>query len=134
MKKEYPSVLKNRSFRRLCAAQFTSLVATYAIYFASMALVEEITRSSAQMGLMIFSSTLPGLLFGLLAGVVVDRYERVKVMMAAHLHPTGSGERRFHPAHAPGRGSGGPHRHQEGVAHPGLRHPGGGGGQHSTGS
>ncbi len=84
-KEEYPSVLRNRHFRRLCAAQFASLVATYAIYFASMALVEEITRSSAQMGLMIFSSTLPGLLFGLLAGVVVDRYERVRVMMAANI-------------------------------------------------
>lgn len=79
-----PSVLRNKNLRRLCAAQFTSLTATYAIYFASMALVEEITHSSAQMGLMIFSSTLPGLLFGLLAGVVVDRYERVKVMMAAN--------------------------------------------------
>lgn len=80
-----PSVLKNRNFRRLYLAQFASLTATYAIYFASMALVEEITRSSAQMGLMIFSSTLPGLLFGLLAGVVVDRQERVKIMMAANL-------------------------------------------------
>ena len=78
-------MLKNEDFRRLCAASFTSLTATYAIYFASMALVEEITRSSAQMGLMIFSSTLPGLLFGLLAGVVVDRYERVRVMMAANV-------------------------------------------------
>ena len=39
MKKEYPSVLKNRPFQRLCAALFTSLTATYAIYFASMALV-----------------------------------------------------------------------------------------------
>lgn len=80
-----PSVLKNRNFRRLYLAQFASLTATYAIYFASMALVEEITRSSALMGLMIFSSTLPGLLFGLLAGVVVDRQERVKIMMAANL-------------------------------------------------
>lgn len=80
-----PSVLKNRDFRRLYLAQFASLTATYAIYFASMALVEEITRSSALMGLMIFSSTLPGLLFGLLAGVVVDRQERVRIMMAANL-------------------------------------------------
>ncbi len=78
------SVLKNEDFRRLCLAQFTSLTATYAIYFASMALVEEITRSSAQMGLMIFSSTLPGLLFGLVAGVVVDRWERINVLVASN--------------------------------------------------
>jgi ABC-type dipeptide/oligopeptide/nickel transport system permease component len=52
-------------------AQFVALTATYAIYFASMALVEEKTHSSAQMGLMIFSSTLPGFLFALLALVVL---------------------------------------------------------------
>ena len=50
-------------------AQFAALAATYAIYFACMALVEEKTRSSAQMGLMVFSSP-PGFLFGMLAGVV----------------------------------------------------------------
>lgn len=79
-----PTVLQNGNFRRLCLAQFASLTATYAIYLASMALVEEVTHSSTQMGLMIFSSTLPGLLFGLVAGVVVDRRERVGILMAGN--------------------------------------------------
>ncbi len=71
--------------RRLAVAQFVALAATYAIYFASMALVEEKTHSSAQMGLMIFSSTLPGFLFGMLAGVVVDRYDRRRVLVIGNL-------------------------------------------------
>ena len=71
--------------RRLSVAQFVALAATYAIYFASMALVEEKTHSSAQMGLMIFSSTLPGFLFGMLAGVVVDRYDRRRVLVIGNL-------------------------------------------------
>jgi len=79
------SLAKNVPLRRLSVAQFVALMATYAIYFASMALVEEKTHSSAQMGLMIFSSTLPGFLFGMLAGVVVDRYDRRRVLVVGNL-------------------------------------------------
>jgi len=71
--------------RRLSVAQFVALAATYAIYFASMALVEEKTHSSAQMGLMIFSSTLPGFLFGMLAGLMVDRHDRQPVLVVGNL-------------------------------------------------
>jgi len=79
-----PSALKNLAFRRLCGAMFAAMTATYAIYFASMVLVEKITHSSAQMGLMIFASTLPGLLFGLVAGVVVDRRERIGILVTSN--------------------------------------------------
>ena len=57
-------ILANHCVRGLCLSQFTALVGTFALFFASMALVEEITQSSTQVGLMIFSSTLPGFLFG----------------------------------------------------------------------
>lgn len=79
------SLRGNMPLRRLSVAQFVALAATYAIYFASMALVEEKTHSSAQMGLMIFSSTLPGFLFGMLAGVVVDRHDRRRVLVIGNL-------------------------------------------------
>jgi len=79
------SIAKNVPLRRLSVAQFVALMATYAIYFASMTLVEEKTHSSAQMGLMIFSSTLPGFLFGMLAGVVVDRHDRRHVLVIGNL-------------------------------------------------
>lgn len=71
------SIPRNKEIRWLCGAQFSSLTATYALYLASIALVEDMTHSSTQMGVMLFSSTLPGLLFGLVAGIVVDRRERV---------------------------------------------------------
>lgn len=79
------SLKRNMPLRRLSVAQFVALAATYAIYFASMALVEEKTHSSAQMGLMILSSTLPGFLFGMLAGVVVDRHDRRRVLVIGNL-------------------------------------------------
>lgn len=79
------SLAKNLPLRRLSVAQFVALAATYAIYFALMALVEEKTHSSAQMGLMIFSSTIPGFLFGMLAGVVVDRHDRRHVLVVSNL-------------------------------------------------
>ncbi len=79
------SLAKNLPLRRLSVAQFVALAATYAIYFASMALVEEETHSSAQMGMMVFCSTLPGFLFGMLAGVVVDRHDRRHVLVVSNL-------------------------------------------------
>jgi len=78
------SIPRNKEIRWLCGAQFSSLTATYALYFASMALVEDMTHSSTQMGVMLFSSTLPGLLFGLIAGIVVDRQERVGVVVTCN--------------------------------------------------
>jgi len=78
------TVLRNGSFRRLWGAQFTAIAATNAFFFVSMTLVEELTHSSAPMGVMIFSVTMPGLLFSLLAGVVVDRQERVRVLATCH--------------------------------------------------
>jgi len=77
-------VLRDRTFQRLCGAQFTSLTATYAIFFAVMALVEEVTHSSAQMGVMILTTMLPGTLFGLVAGMAVDRYDRVLVIVVSN--------------------------------------------------
>ncbi|MGB9594502.1 MAG: hypothetical protein ACPL7R_10250, partial [Anaerolineae bacterium] len=72
--------MANACVRGLCLSQFTALVGNFALYFASMALVEEITHSSTQVGLMIFSSTLPGFIFGLIAGPYVDRHDRIAVI------------------------------------------------------
>lgn len=78
------TVLGNGSFRRLWVAQFAAIAATNAFFFVSMILVEELTHSSTPMGMMIFSVTMPGLLLSLLAGVVVDRRERVRVLATCH--------------------------------------------------
>ncbi len=78
------SVLRNVHLFRLSAAQFASIAATYAIFFASVVLIEEITHSSTIMGVMMFSLSLPGFLFGMLAGVWVDRCDRRRVLLVGN--------------------------------------------------
>jgi hypothetical protein len=71
-KKAKISLLKNRSYRRLAAAQFSALTAVYALSLAGVALVEKQTHSSAQTGMAILSAILPAFLGSLVAGAVVD--------------------------------------------------------------
>lgn len=79
------SLLKNRSFLKLAAAQFSAVTAVYALSLAGVALVEEQTHSSAQTGLAILSAILPAFLGSLVAGVVVDRWERRRGLVTSHL-------------------------------------------------
>lgn len=55
----------------------------YGLGLAGVVVVEDLTHSSAQTGLVIVSSILPAFLASLLAGVVVDRLGRLPVLMAS---------------------------------------------------
>lgn len=79
------SLLRNRAFRRLWIAQFSTIAVLYGLSMAGAVLVEEQTQSSAQIGLVILSSIFPTVLGSLIAGAVVDRRGRVPVLMASHL-------------------------------------------------
>ena len=79
------SILKNKAVQRISMGQFLAVAGTYAIFFSSIAFVEENTHSSAQMGVMIFAIMLPGYLMGMLAGVFVDRVDRRHTMVLATL-------------------------------------------------
>ena len=79
------SLLKNQALRRLLAAQFSTMTALYGLGLAGVVLVEERTHSSAQTGLVILASILPAFLGSLISGAVVDRWGRVRVLMASHL-------------------------------------------------
>jgi MFS family permease len=80
-----PSIVKNQSLRRVSMAQFLAIAAIYAIFFSSIALVEEKTHSSSQMGVMIFAVTLPGYIVGMLAGALVDQYDRRQSLVVGNL-------------------------------------------------
>lgn len=80
-----PSFAANVHLRRLVTSFLLTPAAAYAIYFASMSVVEQKTQSSELMGFMILSSTLPGFLFAMLAGVVVDRHNRVRILVFSNL-------------------------------------------------
>jgi len=75
---------RRTGFRLLLAAQFAADTAQYAILFAATVVLEERTHSSTGIAWMILSSTLPGALFGPIAGLVVDRRDRVGVLVAAN--------------------------------------------------
>ena len=79
------SLLNNRPFRRLLAAQFSAVAMVYSLNLAGVMLVEERTQSSVQTGLVILSSILPAFLASLVSGAVVDRWGRVRVLIVAHL-------------------------------------------------
>jgi MFS family permease len=79
------NVFQNASLRRVGLAQFSALAAIYALYFASVVLIEDVTHSSGKMGLLIAAFTLPGFIVGMLAGVFVDWYDRRRALVAAHV-------------------------------------------------
>jgi MFS family permease len=79
------SLLRNRPLRRLVVAQFSALTALYSLSLAGVVLVEEQTGSNTQTGLVILASILPAFLGSLISGAVVDRWGRVRVLVASHL-------------------------------------------------
>jgi MFS family permease len=79
------ATLRNHSFRRLWIAQFSTVAVIYSLSLAGAALVEERTRSSMQIGLVILSAILPAFLGSLISGAVVDRFGRKRVLLASHM-------------------------------------------------
>lgn len=79
------AVLRNRSFRRIWTAQLVSTIGDALTSLAAGIIVYKITGSALSVGLMLMATAVPTLVFGLIAGVVVDRYDRKKIMIAADL-------------------------------------------------
>jgi DHA3 family macrolide efflux protein-like MFS transporter len=79
-------VLGNARFRRLWLGQIISAVGDYFYFLAMPILINKLTGSPAAIGLaMILGFALPQLLFGIPAGVLVDRWDRRRVMIVTDL-------------------------------------------------
>lgn len=78
-------VFRNRGFSLLWAGQFISTAGSALTSLASGILVYRITHSALSVGLMLVATALPTLLVGLIAGVYVDRHDRLKIMIASDL-------------------------------------------------
>jgi len=74
---------KNRDFVLLQAGQLFSTTGTQATQIAYPLLVLALTHSPARAGVVGFASIVPYALFGLLAGVAADRWNRKAVMLVA---------------------------------------------------
>ena len=79
-------VLRNGRFARLWLGQVISAVGDYFYFLAVPILINKLTGSTAAISLaMIFGFALPQLVFGLPAGVLVDRWDRRRLMIATDI-------------------------------------------------
>jgi len=74
-------IIRNRAFLALWAAQILSQVAANATTFALIVLVGEITKSNTSSSILILLAILPAVVFGVFAGVIVDRTDRKRVLV-----------------------------------------------------
>jgi MFS family permease len=82
---ETVSVLRQRNFALLWFGQAISLVGDWVLFIALPFYIFSLTGSALATSVMFIAMTLPRLLFGSLAGVFVDRWDRRKTMIAADL-------------------------------------------------
>lgn len=75
--------LRIRDFRYLWAGRFVSNLGSWLLVVAIPAYVYQLTGSLLATGLTVGAEFLPQLLFGLVAGVVTDRWDRKRVMLAS---------------------------------------------------
>jgi MFS family permease len=78
-------VFRNRSFTLLWIGQVVETIGASLTSLAASILIFRMTGSAASVGLMLMASAAPTILVGLLAGVVVDRYDRKRIMVIADL-------------------------------------------------
>ncbi len=79
------AVLRKRAFVYVWSAQLVSTIGDALTSLAAGIIVYRLTGSALSVGLMLMASAVPALVFGLVAGVVVDRYDRKRIMIAADL-------------------------------------------------
>ncbi|MDI6809509.1 MAG: MFS transporter [Candidatus Eisenbacteria bacterium] len=76
------SALKHRNFRLFWSGQLLSLVGTWMQSVAQAWLVFRLTKSPLLLGTVGFAASFPVLLLSLPAGVIADRYEKRKILVA----------------------------------------------------
>ncbi|MGH2500617.1 MAG: MFS transporter [Candidatus Limnocylindria bacterium] len=74
-------ILGNRAFLAIWGAQILSQVGANAIVSALIVLVAELTRSNTSSSILILLAIVPAVLFGIVAGVIVDRTDRKRVLV-----------------------------------------------------
>ena len=80
-----PSLLRNRDFLSLWAAQILSQTAANALTYSLVILVFRQTHQNTASSFLILLAILPAILFGTLAGVMVDRVDRKLVLVITNV-------------------------------------------------
>ncbi|HEV7664688.1 MAG TPA: MFS transporter, partial [Chloroflexota bacterium] len=79
------SIWRNRDFLLLWLAQAISQTAQNAIWYGIVVLVQQRSHSSTLLSLAILTLIIPSVIFGVLAGVYVDRWDKRTVLIATNL-------------------------------------------------
>lgn len=79
------SLFRDRRFLLVWLAQMVSSIGDWALMLAIPVAVYNGTNSQAKLGFAVVAETLPALIFGFAAGVIVDRIPRRRVMIATDL-------------------------------------------------
>lgn len=79
------SIWRNRDFLLLWLAQAISQTAQNAIWYGIVVLVQQRSHSSTQLSLAVLTLIIPSVIFGVLAGVYVDRWDKRAVLIATNL-------------------------------------------------
>ncbi len=78
------AVLSNRRFRSLWLAQLLSQIAQNAILFTLLIVVLTKTNSTTDTSILVLSYVVPSLLFGMVGGVLVDRWRKRDILIATN--------------------------------------------------
>ncbi|HEY3059221.1 MAG TPA: MFS transporter [Chloroflexota bacterium] len=79
------SIWRNRDFLLLWLAQAISQTAQNAIWYGIVVLVQHRSHSSTQLSVAVLTLIIPSVVFGVLAGVYVDRWDKRSVLIATNL-------------------------------------------------
>ena len=79
------SIWSNRNFLLLWLAQAISQTAQNAIWFGIVVLVQQRSHSSTLLSVAVLTLIIPSVIFGVLAGVYVDRWDKRLVLIATNL-------------------------------------------------
>ncbi len=77
-------LLRNRAFLAVWSAQILSMTAANALTSALIVLVAELTKSNTSSSLLILLAVAPAVLFGIVAGVFVDRSDKRLVLIVTN--------------------------------------------------
>lgn len=78
------AVLKISNFRNLWLSQVFSQVFLNVLFFTLMIRVFDLTKSNTAVSIVVLTTTVPNLILGAVAGVLVDRWDRKTVMFLSH--------------------------------------------------
>lgn len=85
MNQLFIKVIANRHFRHLWLGQITSQISLNILYFTLMLQVYSITRSNTMVSLLLIAFGAPAVVFGILAGSIVDFFDKRRVLMLCNL-------------------------------------------------